>query len=80
MIAVNVPARQRERDAVERAHGALAAAEDTDELVELDHAGACDLGRWVSVGDDDGSHWKAPVRCRMTVPAQRSRRHASLLA
>ena len=38
MMAVKVPRAKRQRDAVEGADRALAAPEDADEVVELDHA------------------------------------------
>ena len=37
MTAVKEPCGERQRDAVEGADGALAAAEDAHEIVELDH-------------------------------------------
>ena len=37
MMAVNVPRREGERDAVERAHRAVSAPEDAHDVFELDH-------------------------------------------
>ena len=64
MTAVKEPRAKRQGDAVEGANGALAAAEDADEIVELDHRGTGEaLRRGVGLECGGGVH-------DTTVPAQ----------
>ena len=76
MTAVNVPRRERQRDAVERAHGAVAAPEDAHDVVELDDAAARGRLRSVcSVFCDVDGHGSpmTSLGCAPTVPAQDGR-------